>query len=196
MGGFSYDPLTGTLTHTSSNGTVQTGQVSLADGFLESVEIDPGNPNAVIFTWNTDSGLAPTTIDFSHLDNGLVVGDTDCIDMSITGAGTAVDPWVINATPVIDPNPDNALSCTATGLFAAATVVQELDTDCIDLTVSGTGVTSDPYVISATPVIDSTSADAVDNVLQCTADGLIVNWRDVEAAIAAEPFDCSSLPAL
>lgn len=44
----------------------------------------------------------------------LVTQDSDCIDFS--GAGTAGSP--LTADPIIDPNPENILTCGASGLLA------------------------------------------------------------------------------
>lgn len=240
-GSLSYDSNTGILTHTNSNGDTQSVNLPL-ESFLQSVTED-NVAKTLTFTWNTDSGIAETTIDLSDLVDvyALEVTDTDCIDLTLTGDGSQTTPWNISAAPRLDPSGDNALSCTAAGLFGAATVVEVSDTSCVDMTISGAGTVSSPYVISADPIVDPVdnalsctaaglyvaptelsvldtscvdmtltgtgtvadpyvvSADpiidatVVQNALECNAGGLSV---DIEAWVAAEPFDCSSLPAL
>lgn len=60
--------------------------------------------------------------------------DTDSIDMSVTGAGTTGDPFVISADAIIDPSTNNILSITEDGLYApreVATISYDSDTDQI-----------------------------------------------------------------
>ncbi len=93
---------------------------------------------------------------------------SDCLNIDIGGAGTVTDPFVISSDVIVDPNPDNGLVCGPNGLFAKSTVVVPGDKPCIEVIVDGTGVTSDPYVISAEPIL----SNLPDNTIECDASGL------------------------
>jgi hypothetical protein len=84
----------------------------------------------------------------------------DCIDVS--GAGTAVDPFV--ADLVLDPDLSNLLSCGPDGLYAATASVEGVD--CIGVT--GVGSAADPYVVALT--VDP----ATNNEVVCAATGILV----------------------
>jgi hypothetical protein len=74
----------------------------------------PGNDVPLICTLQNlfDQGI----IDVSS-SAGLDVGDTDCINLTLTGAGSVGDPWIISADPIISPDVNNTLECRANGLF-------------------------------------------------------------------------------
>lgn len=59
--------------------------------------------------------------DGTHLD----VEDTDCIEMNLEGSGTAADPWIICAEPIINPDPNNLLQCSSDGLQVLCEDVQD-----------------------------------------------------------------------
>src|SRR5688500_18764033 len=95
--------------------------------------------------------------------------NSDCIDLTVDGIGTSIAPYVITADIVLDPGYDNILSCGPAGLLAVAsseagaTYIEALDSDCIDITITGTGTEADPYIISAEPILDP----GYDNILTC-----------------------------
>ncbi len=92
----------------------------------------------------------------------ITVSDTNCIDLNIDGLNN------LTATLNLDPNPGNSLFCGPGGLFApaAASNLIPLDTSCIDMIITPSGVNT--FTVSAQPVF---SVDA-GNVLECRPNGL------------------------
>lgn len=138
-GDLSYNPATSTLTHTNSiDGTTQDVVISLADGFVDSVTYNEPTQELTI-SWNTDAGLSDTVISLASLVDVYSVTslNTSCINTSVTGTGSAGDPWVVSATPVVSPDADNVLECTANGLKVdycdAFEALELLPLDCSNL---------------------------------------------------------------
>lgn len=102
---------------------------------------------------------------------------TNCIATAVAGDGTAAAPYNVSAIPIISPDPSNALACTASGLFAPATDLRVADGPCIDMTLAGAGTFADPWIVSAAPIIDTTTGvtpGVPDNQLVCGPAGLYV----------------------
>jgi len=121
---------------------------------------------------------------FTETVYALTVGQDSCLNLTLTGAGTAADPWTVSGSPVIDPAADNTLVCGATGLYVPAAaafdggnVTAGSTGTCVDLTVTGVGTLADPYVVDAEAVISATAG----NIITCTADGLYVGATIVDA---------------
>lgn len=114
------------------------------------------------------------------------VTDTPCINMSVTES--PANTFNISAIPTISGTSGNQVTCTVSGLFVprgAGVIINALDTDCIDTTVtqSPTGT----FTISSSPIIDPSES----NLLQCTEDGLFVSAGAVEGfGVVAVDTDC------
>ncbi|MFJ1607054.1 hypothetical protein ACIOHS_27330 [Streptomyces sp. NPDC088253] len=174
--------------------------------------------NAVSF--GADGGLyAPT----GGGGGGTVVtaGDTTTADNSVTGTGTAGDPYVVTTNVIVDPVPpaggSNLLQAGPDGLYvecadvrgcfsagdgaaydpvtggisarlsadagnttvfgadgglytpAASTALQAADTNTVDMTVTGTGTSGDPYQVAADVIVAPEP-----NGLEETPTGLLV----------------------
>lgn len=131
--------------------------LQLVNGILTSTLILDNDPDNQV-TCNP-GGL------FVDRGAGVLGGSTDCISVSVVNG-------IITATPTVSGSIlgiDNALSCEASGLFVpvgAGITVQ--DSDCFDVTLTGDGILSIEPIIS--PLID--------NLLQCTVNGLYVSDPD------------------
>ena len=101
---------------------------------------------------------------------GLKVTTGNCLDHDVSGSGTIQDPFCLDLNLNIDPDPDNAAFCGPNGLYVKSTVVEGGNTPCITTVVNGSGTNSDPYVVTAEPVISILA----DNVLSCEPSGLYV----------------------
>ncbi|MER6367443.1 hypothetical protein ABT255_03520 [Streptomyces mirabilis] len=73
------------------------------------------------------------------------------------------------------------------GLYtpAASTDLQGTDTTSIDVTVSGTGTTADPYDVSAAVILDPAPPGGGSNLLETGPDGLYVECADVRGCFLA-----------
>ena len=74
---------------------------------------------------HTDNAGTVTTIPAPTLP-ALQVLDTTCIDLTLTGVGTVVDPWIISAEPIVSPDDCNSLECRANGLYLSNSYEIEL----------------------------------------------------------------------
>jgi hypothetical protein len=107
---------------------------------------------------------------------------------TVTGTGTAADPYVVNADaadPTVVEAGDN-VTVTGTGTAADPYVV---NADAADptvvqagdrATVTGTGTAADPYVVSADP-------PSCDDVRPCLAAGTGIDYDPATGTISAEP---------
>lgn len=116
--------------------------------------------------------------------------DTSCIslDMIEQDCGN----YVISATPVIKPCPDNAIFCTPEGLYVhipeppRTSISAFGDGGCLDLWATGSGVENDPYLVSGTIKI----SEAEDNALVCIGDGLFVELPSLQDLDCEAVKDC------
>lgn len=121
------------------------------------------------------SGSPGTPYVISVDGNSTTVSDTPTINMSILGSGTSGDPYVIFGSVKLDPSITNVLAATVNGLFLDCATIQTCvggvgittisDTSTINMTITGTGATLDPYIISATVKLSVTAGNLI------TADG-------------------------
>ena len=159
-----------------------TGAGTVADPWTVSGSpvIDPAADN--ILACNATGLYVPPAVAF---DGGNVTAGSagTCVDLTVTGTGTLVDPYVVDAEAVISATAGNIVTCTADGLYVGATVVDAGNislgaaSTCIDLTLTGTGTVANPYVIAADAILDP----AVDNALSCGPNGLYVPPTIVDA---------------
>ncbi|MFE0545204.1 hypothetical protein [Streptomyces sp. NPDC058891] len=199
--------------------------------FAARPSTDAGN----LVTFGTDGGLLATApaADPTAVDGG----DTPTAHNSVTGTGTAGDPYVVTTDVVLAPAPPgggsnlahagpdglyvecaDVRSClsagdgitydpatgeiaanisgdadnttvigTDGGIYtpAAATVLEAADTPTVDVTVSGTGSTADPYQVAAAVILDPTPPQGGTNLLQAGPEGLFVECADVRGCLTA-----------
>ena len=99
-----------------------------------------------------------------------IVGlSTECVDLIISGNGTASSPWAVESTLHLDPTPINSIKCTNQGLFAH-TFINGGETSTSTTISNGSGTQADPYVITTDVKVDSLPG----NALEITATGLRV----------------------
>lgn len=118
--------------------------------------------------------------------------DTPTIDMTITGTGTGGDPYIISGTIKVDPAAGNLVQATANGLFldcsdvaacvsgGITTHINVTDTATVDLTLTGTGTSGDPYILSALVKLDPDAA----NLLHTTGAGIILTCADIQGCLS------------
>jgi hypothetical protein len=177
--GIAYDPATGVIAARPST--------------------DAGNT----LSFGADGGLlVPPTAATPTVVEGA---DTQTVDTTVTGTGTAADPYEVSADVILDPTPPGGgsnliqagpdglfLECAqvrtcltagtgidydaATGTIAAEGTVVEAGTG---VTVTGTGSAADPYEVSAVPP---------DTGCGLTGDGSA--GAPLAAAVAAWPYPC------
>jgi hypothetical protein len=68
----------------------------------------------------------------------------------------------------------------------STTALAVTDSPTVDLTLTGTGTTADPYDVTATVVLDPAPPGGGANLLQATPDGLSLECADVRGCITAE----------
>lgn len=108
-----------------------------------NISAAPGNTISII-----GDGL------YASGSSGTVLGlDTACIDVTVTEAPP--DTFTVSAVPIISPDVGNTLVCSPNGLFvppavAAPCVITPLDTQCIDMVVTGA---CPAITISANPIV-------------------------------------------
>lgn len=149
---------------------------------ITTLSSDAGN----LLSVGSDGGLFIDCTDVSTCVPGMsvVAGDTDCIDVTVTGAGTVGNPYVISAEPNIDSGADNVLECRPGGLFSPLYLVTQGE----GILLTGVGSSVDPWVVN----IDASTRDCIigtgtasdpirllvdpdiTNALVCTSDGVYV----------------------
>ena len=152
------------------------GTGTVADPYVVNgfVTVDPSFDNAL--TCGPDGLYAPRT-------SFEVVGSA-CFDISLTGAGTVPNPYVLSGAPIVSASPTNALVCTSSGLYVptpdgSETRLEVFDSNCINLSLAGTGTEVDPYGLNADLIV-STNAD---NLLNCTPGGLLITCEQVQDCV-------------
>jgi hypothetical protein len=158
--------------------TTVSGTGTAADPYVVSSDVilDPAPPGG-------GSNLAHAGPD------GVYVGCTDVRGCLSGGDGIAYDP----ATGEIDARPStdagNVVSFgTDGGLFAppaAATMVEAQDSTTVDVTVSGTGTSADPYEVSAAVILDPAPPGGGTNLLAAGPNGLSLECDDVRTCFSA-----------
>ncbi|MGX1301319.1 3D (Asp-Asp-Asp) domain-containing protein [Streptomyces albogriseolus] len=116
-------------------------------------------------------------------------------NVTVSGTGTAADPYVVNADPVTCDDVRPCLAAgpgvdydPATGVISAEPTVVEAGTN---VTVSGTGTAADPYVVSAaggggvSTVVQAADTPTVDTTV--TGDGSPGDPYEVSAAVILDP---------
>lgn len=135
----------------------------------------------------TGSGSAASPYVVSSAGNATQVADTPTIDMTLTGTGLSGDPYIISGAVKLDPNAGNLLAATASGLFldcaavaacVSAGVTEVMDTNSIDLTLTGAGTLGDPYVISAVLNLDPAGLGTIGGA------GLLISCDDVRSCLS------------
>ncbi len=148
------------------------GAGSTADPWIITgdVVVDPDPANMLVAN---AAGLFVPSAGF------LGATDTDTIQLVLGGSGTAADPHALTANAILNPDPNNALTQSALGLFVAENLVVDGSTASINSTVTGTGTTIDPWVVTGDVIIEGTSGD---NILVQTIDGLRVPSYNLQIA--------------
>ena len=132
-----------------------TGSGTVADpyiiSFTETITTMGYVPATQTLTYINEAGV-PQVADLSALLQALQVADTNTIDMNLAGTGTAADPWVISGEAQISTQAGNQITNgTDGGLYVSPQDgSQTIVTGAGDVTVTGTGVPADPYVVSFT----------------------------------------------
>ncbi|NEA39274.1 hypothetical protein [Streptomyces sp. SID11385] len=73
----------------------------------------------------------------------------------------------------------------ADGAAGAPTALEAGDTATVDTTVSGTGTTADPYIVSADVILDPAPPGGGDQLLQSGPDGLSLECADIRGCFSA-----------
>lgn len=92
-----------------------------------------------------------------------------CIDITVSGSGCVGDEFVITASPVLDQNQANLLSCGIDGLLAVVGLVG-IQTTTAQTNVSGNGGPTSPFIVSTDVKIDPNPTNAI----VVTTEGLYV----------------------
>ncbi len=139
----------------------------------------------------TGSGSPGTPYIVAVDGNSTTVSDTATINMSILGSGTSGDPYVIFGSVKLDPDVDNVLAATANGLYLDCATIADCvggvgettvdDTSTIDLTLTGTGTTVDPYIITAAIKLSVTAG----NILTTNGTGIYLSCDIVRDCFSA-----------
>ena len=110
-------------------------------------------------------------------------GDGETVALSVVGNGSAGAPFVITAEAILVPDGDapltgaNPLKSASNGLYALLALLDILDTDSIDLGITGDGSVATPYVVTAAARLksDADSPLVFANPLKLDSDGLYVD---------------------
>lgn len=106
-------------------------------------------------------------------DTEVLGDDTNCISVSVVEAPAGT--FTVSATPIIDPDPGNILTCGVDGLLvlgSSSTQLVASDTNCINM--SAVEGPADTWTVSAQPIIapNHTGYPVGCNGLECTGAGL------------------------
>lgn len=96
--------------------------------------------------------------------------DTNCVDVTITGSGSSIDPYVISAELDFDLDPGNLLTCSINGLLAKV-FMQVAPNSC--MTVTGSGTSLDPFVFTTTAFQDDIATFAISGPLSAPTLGTL-----------------------
>ncbi|MDX3345881.1 hypothetical protein PV387_03380 [Streptomyces sp. ME02-6987-2C] len=86
--------------------------------------------------------------------------------ITVEGNGSASTPYVVSGE-------------------SGTTAVQAADTPSVDVTVSGTGTTDDPYEVSAAVILDPAPPGGGSNLVHAGPDGVYVECADVRGCLSA-----------
>lgn len=137
--GLAYNGTTGVLTYTDEDGGATNINLPL-ESFLDTAAFNAAT-QILTLTFNTQSGLSDINVDLSTLVDtyALTVTDSNDIDFTLTGDGSTGTPWNVTASAILDPDVDNILTSSATGLMVDWCDVVDnlaaLNLDCTGLTV-------------------------------------------------------------
>lgn len=143
-----------------------------------------GDGTTITVTGN-GTAASPYVIAATGSDTAVEALDTGSVDTTVTGTGTSVDPYVISAVVIPSGDEGNCVVLgTDGGVYApcadgSATVVHILDTATLDMHITGTGTSGDPYIISG-DVIDTEST--IENVNTVATAGATQTLPDVSTA--------------
>lgn len=97
------------------------------------------------------------------------VTDTSSIDFTSSGSGTAASPFNVTGTVKVSATANNRLTTNADGLYVPGISASGSDTNCINMTVTGNGSVGNPLVVSAVPIISSST----NNLTSCGGGGIL-----------------------
>lgn len=129
--------------------------------------------------------------------------DTNCINVDIAGLGTPLSPYTVQATPVIDPDPNNTLTCGPAGLKAegANVVANNADEPCQSVDVTVVEAPNNTFTVSAknnfapdqpgATITPQAPGNLGTNILRCLTPaqggpGLGVFAEDIQDVVGAE----------
>ena len=125
----------------------------------------------------------------------LNVADTNTLDLVESGTGTLSNPWSIFGNVKIDPSGTNILTATPNGLLVNGAAIadnlllQVADTSTVNHTLTGTGATATPWLITSSVKVDSTPG----NLIEITSGGLRVDCPSVASCIDINAVDTSTV---
>ena len=101
----------------------------------------------------------------------MKVESSGCITLTGEGLGTCDSPYVVTADIRISADPDNSIVCIADGLFSPGSNfgIDNASSECIELNLEGNGLSTSPYTLSASVLLDP------DCCIECGPNGLCLN---------------------
>ncbi|MYX39054.1 hypothetical protein GTY85_37650 [Streptomyces sp. SID8377] len=210
-GGAAYDPATGIITADLSGDAGNTLVLGTDGGLLvppgdativeaadsSTVDVTVSGTGTLAFPYQVSAEVivdpAPPGGGTNLLHTGPDGVYVECADVRgcISGEdGVAYDPATGIITADLSADAGNSLTLGGDGgLFvpgSAGTVVQAADSPSVEVTVSGTGTSGDPYLVGAAVVADPAPPGGGANLLHVGPDGVFVECADVRGCISAE----------
>ncbi len=118
-----YNGLTNELTYTDEDGAATVVDLSALAIDINIASVGYNAVTGVLTITETDASVH--TVDVGPAV--LTVADTSCIDLTLAGTGDDVSPWVLSASPIVDPAVTNLLTCGPAGLLVEETVTTLVD---------------------------------------------------------------------
>ncbi|MER7841675.1 hypothetical protein ABTY98_38770 [Streptomyces sp. NPDC096040] len=162
-------------TNTANNSVTGTGAAGDPYVVTTDVIVDPAPP-------------AGGTNLLSAGPDGLYVECADVRQCFTAGDGAAYDPATGEISARVSADAGNTTTIGADGgLYtpAGATALEAADTPTVDVTVTGSGATGDPYQVAAAVILDPTPPGGGSNLLQESPGGLFVECADVRQCFSA-----------